>query len=442
MANVAEVIFKGTDETSPVARRVAQNLKQTSAEMKGLGMAFSQASAIANQFGNTAIASVVGQLDNAVMSMSMLTKEVTKSKAGFVALAAAVTAGGYAIGNSIRQYIPFFNEPDKLAEAAKTLKEAGTVARSVTALRDPRRAALDGQQVATQERIDEIRKGGTLTPEQEELVFQLERFKTEALQKGIEDREELETQAGMKLALRQQEYGIQAIAIENEFTGQKMAVRQWESEQRRQIDDMELVNEEAKNNAKVELAKAAAAKINEINQQAKAAESARWKGQLAAVAAYASGAGSALGQLASAMEAGSKKQFKTAQALRIGEAIMNTAAGIARCYADYPLWLAIPMSAIVAAAGAVQIGVISKQKGPQAHSGLDYVPQEATYKLSRGEMVLDPGTSEAVRRAAIGGAGGGSYQLNIDVGGESLARLLLRMSRDGRLEISSKAVTS
>ena len=59
MANVAEVIFKGTDQTSPVAKRVASNLKQTSQEMKGLGMAFSQASTIANQFGNTAIAGVM-----------------------------------------------------------------------------------------------------------------------------------------------------------------------------------------------------------------------------------------------------------------------------------------------------------------------------------------------------------------------------------------------
>lgn len=291
---------------------------------------------------------------------------------------------------------------------------------------------------STDLRINELKSEGTLTPEKEELIFQLEQFKTEALAKGLEDRENLESEAGMKLALRQQEYGAQAIALQNEFFGQKLQVWQWEAEQRRQIDDLELVSEEAKNNAKVELAKAAAAKIDQINKQSKAAETLRWKDQLRAVAAYASGAGSAMGQLASALEAGSKKQFKTAKALRIGEAIMNTAAGIARCYADYPLWLAIPMSAIVAAAGAVQIGMISKQNGPQAHGGLDYVPQEATYKLSRGEMVLDPGTSEAVRQNALGGGGATSVQVYID--GDELFRAIGRASRNGRLEISAKAI--
>lgn len=45
----------------------------------------------------------------------------------------------------------------------------------------------------------------------------------------------------------------------------------------------------------------------------------------------------------------------------------------------------------------------------QAHSGLDYVPREGSYILDKGEMVLDKGTSAAVRNAAGGGGGGAVY---------------------------------
>jgi len=438
MANVAEVIFKGTDQTSPVAKTVARNLKQTSVEMKGLGMAFSQASTLANQFGSAALSGVIGQLDSAVMSMSMMTKEVMKSKAGFIALAAAVTAGGYAIGNSIRQYIPFFNEPDKLEAAAKTLREAGAVANQRLSLRDPKRGALDATRTATQQRIDDLKAGGGMTPEKEELILQLEQFRTETAAKGIEDRENLETEAGMKLALRQQEYGAQAITIENEFAGQKIAVRMWESEQRRQIDDMELVSEEAKGSAKVALAKVTAAKIGEINQRSKDAEAARWKGQLNAFASYTGGIASGLGQLASVTATMGKKYFRVTQALRYGEAVMSTAAGIARAYAEYPWPYSSIVAAITGAAGLAQVAAISSAKGPQAHGGLDYVPQEATYKLSRGEMVLDPGTSDMVRQNAIGG--GASTHVTVQIDGDTLFRAMGRASRDGRLNISARGV--
>ncbi|MCK5603555.1 hypothetical protein KAR91_16845, partial [Candidatus Pacearchaeota archaeon] len=44
----------------------------------------------------------------------------------------------------------------------------------------------------------------------------------------------------------------------------------------------------------------------------------------------------------------------------------------------------------------------------QAHSGIDSVPQDSTFLLKRGEMVLDPGTSEEVRQQVTGGAGNGT----------------------------------
>lgn len=59
-------------------------------------------------------------------------------------------------------------------------------------------------------------------------------------------------------------------------------------------------------------------------------------------------------------------------------------------------------NAVPAAAGIASTVALSESLALAgiAHSGLDYVPREGTYLLQRGEMVLDPGTSAAVRNSA------------------------------------------
>jgi hypothetical protein len=438
MANVAEVIFRGTDETSSVAKRVGTNIKQTSQEMKGLGMAFSQASTLANQFGNVGMAGVVTQLGNAASTISMFTKEMAKSKAGIVALGAAVAAGSAAIGGSIGDWLWGGDEAARTGRIAaleiqlKSVNESLALTNKVAAAE-----ALVNQEM--DHRLSVLGQIKSLSGGDRAIIEGDIDHSREAQLDDIRTRqEEKETEAGMKLALRQQEYGAQAITIENEFAGQKIAVRMWESEQRRQIDDMELVSEEAKGSAKVALAKVTAAKIGEINQRSKDAEAARWKGQLNAFASYTGGIASGLGQLASVTATMGKKYFRVTQALRYGEAVMSTAAGIARAYAEYPWPYSSIVAAITGAAGLAQVAAISSAKGPQAHGGLDYVPQEATYKLSRGEMVLDPGTSDMVRNNALGG--GGSTHVTVQIDGETLFRAMGRASRDGRLNISARGV--
>jgi hypothetical protein len=50
---------------------------------------------------------------------------------------------------------------------------------------------------------------------------------------------------------------------------------------------------------------------------------------------------------------------------------------------------------MAAATGAIQVAKIISEPMPQAHGGLEYVPQDATYKLSKGERVLAPKQNEA-----------------------------------------------
>lgn len=100
-------------------------------------------------------------------------------------------------------------------------------------------------------------------------------------------------------------------------------------------------------------------------------------------------------------------------------------------------------NAIPAAAGIVATTTLAKSLaivGGQAHSGMDYVPREASYTLQRGEMVLDPGTSEEVREAASGRASGGGRGGDLYIDGEKIGRVLWNMSRNGRLRIAGGAV--
>lgn len=443
MANTVEIEFRGRDSTGAAATSAINNTRRMSAEMKGLGQAFSQAGNLANHFGATALSGVISQLDSTVMSAAMLTKELAKSKLAFAALAAGATAGGFSIGEAIRKYIPFFNEVDKLEAANKLGPDIAGVQNQRLGLRDPAKAAESRAVSDINARLNALPKEEKRTEAERQLAFQLEQYRTELVEKGAEDRFQKESEVGFKLGLQDQQRRIETLAFENEFAAQKMAVRAWESEQRRLLDDTELASEEQKNESKVTLAKLAAAKIAAINAEQQKAEALKWRSNLVMFSNYTGAVASGLGQLASAMEQGGKKQFKAAKALRYGEAVMSTAAGIARCYADYPLWLAVPMSVIVAAAGAAQIGAIASSKGPQAHGGVDYVPEDQTVLLQQGERVIKRNQNERLMEMLDGGgAGGGGQMINLSVflDGAVLFKAMGQASRDGRLTISARAV--
>ncbi len=73
--------------------------------------------------------------------------------------------------------------------------------------------------------------------------------------------------------------------------------------------------------------------------------------------------------------------------------------------------------------GKINMGLIAAtglgEIAGQAHDGMDEVPRDGSFNLKKGEMVLNPGNSDAVRDAAISGAGGtniileeGAIQIN------------------------------
>jgi len=125
-----------------------------------------------------------------------------------------------------------------------------------------------------------------------------------------------------------------------------------------------------------------------------------------AVAAKVEVIGDMMSSLSTLMSAKSKSLFKIGKASAIANALINTYQAVTKTMASVPYPLNIPLAAAQSVAGMVQVQNIKSQsfKG-QAHSGLDNVPSEGTYLLQKGEMVLDPGTSEKVRNNAIGGSG-------------------------------------
>jgi hypothetical protein len=93
------------------------------------------------------------------------------------------------------------------------------------------------------------------------------------------------------------------------------------------------------------------------------------------------------------------KQAKTAfiayKAFMVAQTIMNTASAVVAQLTNPTPYVGVALAAMAAATGAVQVAKIIAEPMPQAHGGLEYVPEDATYKLSKGERVLAPKQNEA-----------------------------------------------
>jgi hypothetical protein len=134
--------------------------------------------------------------------------------------------------------------------------------------------------------------------------------------------------------------------------------------------------------------------------------------------------GNALGDMSTVLQAGNKKQFEAGKKVAIAETTVQTFLGAQKAFSalsGIPI-IGPALGAIAAAAAIVggmsRISSIKSQKYSQAHDGLDRNPSEGTFLLKRNEMVLDAGTSEAVRQAApalAGGGGEGGGQINLTV---------------------------
>ena len=133
-----------------------------------------------------------------------------------------------------------------------------------------------------------------------------------------------------------------------------------------------------------------------------------------------------LGATSQMLMQGNKKQFEAGKKMAIAQTLVSTYQGAQQAFtslSSIPIVGSV-LGAIAAAAAIVsgmsRIQSIKSQKYSQAHDGLDRNPSEGTFLLKRNEMVLDSGTSAAVREAAPALAGGGG-------GGVSIGELHLHL---------------
>jgi hypothetical protein len=143
---------------------------------------------------------------------------------------------------------------------------------------------------------------------------------------------------------------------------------------------------------------------------------------------------SVLGTMASAAQAFGKKGFAIYKIFASLQAVVSTAAGVARALADWPWPYSLIVGGIVAAAGAIQIAKINS--AGQAHSGLDYVPRTGTYILEQGEAVIKRDQNARLTEML----NNRNSEVNIYLDGQVLGRGLAQMSRDGRLNIYARAI--
>lgn len=455
MANVVEVEVRGSDKTGPALESAAARSRKLNAEVKTLGNTFNQFGALVSSVAGTNM----GQLSNAIEQMVLVSKKMGTGLAGnrtamlgFAASGATAAASLALAGTQIAA--GFF---EKIEAKAKSATDAWTAFTNAVKTRrdliDPSGVAKRGINESASAEIDMINRSSMSNPEKREAANQVKITRDLKLRMLAEKEDTEQRVEAEKLVAEHREKNWElydAISEakrekDKELSAARMKQEEDEWSLYEAIQEHKRAMRDADDKALMDQANKDADEAEEVWAKQRKNGATTWRDNIKSFEGYTGAVAGGLGQLASIMEQGGKKQFKTAQALRYGEAVMSTASGIARCYADYPLWLAIPMSAIVAAAGAAQIAAISGAKGPQAHSGIDRVHEDSTFFLKQGEMVLDPGTSEEVRNAAVGragGGGGGMTQVIIYLDGAKIAQAIGQMSRDGRLEISAKAIAA
>jgi len=118
-----------------------------------------------------------------------------------------------------------------------------------------------------------------------------------------------------------------------------------------------------------------------------------------------------------------KKMFRLNQALNIGEAIMNTAAGVSKALAQGGIF-GIPMAIAIGAMGAIQVATIASQQ-PPAQFGGSRLPNSPFLVGEKGPELFTPATAGTVTPNHQLGGGATTVNFNITtVDAQSFGNLL------------------
>ena len=177
-------------------------------------------------------------------------------------------------------------------------------------------------------------------------------------------------------------------------------------------DEAQLAAETADEARAVEIEKVIAHQTKLTEEEKKALDK-RAKQEEETRSTRVSGANQLASDTTAILLAGNKTQFNAGKNLASAQALTETYSGAQKAFsslASIPIVgpaLGIAAAAAATGAGLLRVKQIQGQTYSQAHDGLDRNPNEGTFLLKRNEMVLDSGTSQAVRDAAPALAAGG-----------------------------------
>ncbi len=475
MANVVEIVIKGQDFSGKAVKEAEEGMKRldsvtkrTNAQMKASGAIVGSLGDAFKTFGSVQVASAINSVESFVISSRSMQAELGKTKAAMAAIGVAAVGLGASLGGGLYDLI--FGAPGK-SDRTKQLEILDQTIRKIHQLRNPDTAAISQIGFDAEDQIREIEKLKLSESQKQETIAKIRELAELRKVKVVED-------ANAKISAAQEEQAAKEKKIIeglNATAAQATEITQSENEKRLRSYEEVILGMQMSVATEIDISEKLlvdrAAVIREAHQaqmisdeQAFAATELAWQihqanitriqkdqsakrrdeieserqAALRTFAMYASSTASILGSLATIVEATGKKNFKLTQGLRYAEAVVNTAAGIARAYADHTWPMSAVVAAVVAAAGAAQIATIASTKPPQAHGGASYIPEESTYLLSKGERVLSPRQNEDLTSFMEGGRGGSGGDLYID--GAKIGQVLWDMSRAGRLRISSRAI--
>jgi len=146
-------------------------------------------------------------------------------------------------------------------------------------------------------------------------------------------------------------------------------------------------------------------KLNKIDRDAT-------KSRLSLQVAAAQQVAGVMGQLADFMEKSGSQSFRAMKALRVAEAVINTAAGVAQALGTIPPPFSYIAAAAVAAAGAIQVATILRTEPGSAGAGpgVGSIGGGATGSTTGG---TGPGSTAGSIGGGRGGGGGGPTTVNL-----------------------------
>lgn len=456
--NFLQVVIGAKNQSDPAFKAAIANTRKLSDEMKGVGGSFREVGRLARQFGGSDLAAAVGTIEMSVLGLQQMSAELGKSKAAMLALGTAATGGGYGLGKMLRPFMDAFgfNDPDKAEAVAETWGRVGDILNQRLALKDPALAQLKStvkmldELVAKSREMSLVGKWKDLLGFEgnDEIIGQLELLKRDTIDKyNQQETARLDAQE-QKLKDIKFRYQTEVLGYEHEFASQRIEVRKWEADQLRLLEEYKKTNHEQYLQTVEGLEKAAAVRIALINQ-AEAEKQVQLELEVSArrreIMETTVKAGSEMfANLAQAARAFGKKGFEAWKAFSIAQAIVDTYKAANAAYAalaGIPIVgpaLGAAAAGAAIAAGLANVAIIAQTKPAGAfHGGTDYVPQENSYLLQRGERVIQPRANEDLTRFLKEGR---NVSVTVNLSGREILRYIGEASASGQLTINSRAV--